>query len=309
MKRSSRIKKRKLEAVVQVHTSDYEPELGYTPHALVQAALPYRNSKALRESPAWVVENGNYALVIQRGYDRANKCNFDYPTGTLPRLLMYWMATTAKVKQTKRLELGGSLNEFLRVLGLNPATGGGKRSDAARLKKQMANLFRANISFEYKGQASEGDFDQWLDMKVTAKGNVLWSTLFPNEPTLFENWIELSDNFYDFIVQKSVPVDMNVLHHIQNSPMALDLYTWVTYRAYAAYKSGKSKKVPWISLQQQLGSSFDRLRDFRRKAQNHLTQIQLLYPDLHMEETDDSLVIKPSKPAIIDTTSQLPWQI
>ena len=286
---------RLLDTIVKVQQADRKIDIGYTPHALVQAALPYRNSKKLEAMEAWSIGNGNFGLTIRPGWDRKAKKNIGYPTGAIPRLLLYWLTTEAKVKQSRRLELGGSLKEFLVKLGLNPNNGSGKRSDRYRLREQMKRLFRANISFDY----TDGEHERWLDMQVAPKGEVIWSEMYPdNESSLFENWIELSEYFYEAIVQKSVPINMDILPGIQDRPMALDLYTWVSYRAWTAWKSNKPQRVPWPSLYEQLGSSYSRTRDFKEQAKANLGIIQKLYPDLKLDEENNCLIIKPSKPAV-----------
>lgn len=294
MESPSRIQDRLLDGIMQAHDRE-DPDIGYTPHALVQAALPYKNPG---DVPVWAVQNGAFSLVIQPGWDLKANQTIGYPYGSIPRLLMYWMTTEAKIKKSRRLELGGSLNEFLKKIGLSKETGGGKRSDAKRLKEQMHRLFLANISFEHTNTINGVDQESWVKMSVTSKGQVLWSSLYPDCPSLFENWIELNETFYEAIVQKAVPVDLEVVRAIKHSPMALDLYTWLNYRSWRAWKTNKVIRVPWGSIKKQLGSRYTRLRDFKSKARQHLKEITLLVPDLDIEEGQDYLLIKPSRPAI-----------
>ncbi|MEM9948760.1 MAG: replication protein RepA [Cyanobacteria bacterium P01_D01_bin.36] len=288
------ITNRLLDTVVKMQQADHKPDIGFTPHALVQAALPYRNSKKLEAMDAWSVQNGNFGLTIRPGWDRKAGAHIGYPTGAIPRLLLYWLTTEAKLKQSRRLELGGSLREFLLKLGMNANNGSGKRSDKRRVREQMQRLFRATISFDYTVNEKE----HWLDMQVAPKGQVMWSEMYPDAPTLFDNWIELSEYFYEAIVQKAVPINMDVLPGIHDRPMALDLYTWISYRAWTAYRSNKAQRVPWPSLYQQLGSSYTRVRAFRDQAKENLLIIQHLYPDLKLDEADNCLIIKPSRPSV-----------
>jgi hypothetical protein len=295
----SPVKNRLVEGAVQVQQAPFDTEKGYAPHAMVQAALPYRETKKLKESQVWEIKNGNFGLVIQPGWDLKNSCSVGYPTGTIPRLLLFWMTTEAKLKKSRRLELGGSLNEFVRRLGLNTNNGGGKRSDKKRLKEQMRRLFRARISFQVFDADGDLGIERWMDMQIAPEGQILWSEMYPDNPSLFENWIELGDRFYEAIMESAVPVDMRILHHIQHSPMALDLYTWLTYKAYSTWKSGKIAHVPWPSLKQQLGSSYNRLRDFRENARQHIQEINQLYPCLNLDEENNCLVIRPSRPSVL----------
>ncbi|HEX2082195.1 MAG TPA: replication protein RepA, partial [Xanthomonadaceae bacterium] len=81
-------------------------------------------------------------------FARTNK-PIGYPYGVILRLLLFWIVSEAVRTKSRRLELGPSLNQFLRAIGLNPATGRGKRGDATRLREQMDRLFQASISFQY----------------------------------------------------------------------------------------------------------------------------------------------------------------
>ncbi|MEM9805791.1 MAG: replication protein RepA [Cyanobacteria bacterium P01_D01_bin.56] len=298
------IQNRRLEQIVQVQLAPLAADIGYAPHALVQAALPYRNSKKLKAMDAWMVDNGKFSLIVQPGFDRATRKRMDYPTGSLPRLLMFWMATEAKKKGKPRLELGGSFREFLEKLNLH-SKNGGRNSSAQRLKEQMRRLFRAHISFEYHDATGNVEHERWLDMQIAPKGQVMWSDMYPDTPTLFENWIELGEYFFEAITEHAVPVDMRVLKAIQNAPMALDLYNWLTYRSYAAWRRNKTQKVPWPSIYQQLGSSYNEVRKFRKYAREHLKLIEQLYPDIRLEEADNCLLIKPARPSVIPQNHRL----
>jgi hypothetical protein len=297
-------KQRLIDTIADIAESPDEADIGYAPHALVQGALPYKETEKLKQQAQWVVENGNFGLVIQPGYDIRKKESIGYPTGAIPRLLMFWMATEAKQKKSSRLELGGTLAEFLRKLGLD-ASRGGKRSDAYRLKEQMKRLFRCNISFEYHDTSGNIEHEQWMDMRIAPKGEVMWSELYPTneEGKSIPSWIELGDYFYEAITEKSVPIDMRVIKGIHDKPMALDLYNWITYRAYAAYQKNKELKVPWGSLHKQLGATYGRQRDFTKRTIPHLRTIQQLYRDLKIDVDKGGLTIHPSKPAVQAKTS------
>ena len=81
--------------------------------------------------------------------DRLTKQSHGLPFGEMPRLLLLWVVTEAVRTKNPRIKLGKSLNEFLRQIGANPETGGGKRGDAKRIKDQAQKLFKCRISFEY----------------------------------------------------------------------------------------------------------------------------------------------------------------
>jgi hypothetical protein len=61
----------------------------------------------------------------------------------------------------------------------------------------------------------------WRDSKKTTQAN------------LRESWTELGEKFYEAVTLLFVPVDLRAL---KRSPLALDLYAWLTYTAFVASK-------------------------------------------------------------------------
>lgn len=86
-----------------------------------------------------------------RRLDEAGKYHPIYPYGTLPRLLLIWISSTAVKTRSPTLILGSSLTEFMRHLGLTPT--GGKTGAITRLRDQMERLLKARLSVEIKDGA------------------------------------------------------------------------------------------------------------------------------------------------------------
>jgi hypothetical protein len=145
----------------------------------------------------------------------------------------------------RTIELGSSLSDFMFQLGLNPATGRGPRGDARRLREQMQRLFRAMISFDRTTMQEARAGNTWLDMQVAPVGEFWWSRRDPSQAALWGSWIELGEKFFEAIVSAPVPLDMRALKALKRSPLALDLYAWLTYEAFRAHKSGKGRFVAW----------------------------------------------------------------
>jgi hypothetical protein len=170
------------------------------------------------------------------------------------------MTTEAIRTKNRRLELGHSLNDFMKAIDLNPDNGssGAQRSDARRLRDQMERLFRATISFEY----DVSGMTAWRDMQVAPEGMLWWDVKNPDQPMLFGSWIELSDKFFQAIIDAPVPIDMRALKALKKSPLALDLYAWATYTAYTANQSGKARSVSWDLLHKQFGGEYKETKEF-----------------------------------------------
>lgn len=265
-------------------------ESAFMARQLVQATLPHKNPGDL---PAWSRKNGDLTLTIRPGWDEKNNQSIGYPYGTIPRLLLFWITTEAIRTKSPRIELGNSLAQFMETLGLQPK-GTGKRSDFKRLREQMIRLSRATISFS---QSSAKGYS-WLDMQVAPKGMIWWSEKQPDQQTLWQNWIQLGDDFFNAITSSPVPVDMRILKALKRSPLALDLYAWATYTAYQTQQTEQSRSVSWELLHEQFGAEYKTLKEFSRKAWKALRKIQAVYPNLSIERVHGGIIVLPSKPSI-----------
>lgn len=74
-------------------------------------------------------------------------------------------------------------------------------------------------------------------MQGAAQGDLWWSVRAPNQGALWGSWIELGEMFYTAITRAPVPVDMRTLRALKRSPLALDLYAWLTFQAFRAHNT------------------------------------------------------------------------
>jgi hypothetical protein len=261
---------------------------------LVQATLPHSDPG---DVPAWSRTNGHLTLTISPAWEfnqEAGKhISSGIPYGTIPRLLLFWVTTEAIRLQSRRIELGNSLSEFMRELDIVPT--GGRWGTITRLREQMNCLFKARISFEY----SDDKRDAWLNMDIAPKGELWWDYKNPENACLFSSWIQLGEDFYSAIVGAPVPVDMRALKALRKSPLALDLYAWATYTAFNVNKSEKERSVSWELLHQQFGSDYNRIDNFQAKAKSAFKKIKVVYQDLNLTFVKGGIKILPSTTAVL----------
>jgi hypothetical protein len=280
-----------LSTAAAIREAPGETELTFMARQLVQCTLPHSNPG---DVPSWKRRNGKYTLSIKPGTDENDK-SFGFPYGVIPRLLLFWITTEALRTKSRRIELGHSLSEFMRGLGLDPSRGG-KRSDVQRLQDQQRRLFKATISFHQKMEEDpKRHGERWLDMQVAPKGEFWWDPHEPGQGTLFESFVILGEDFYDALTSNAVPVDMRVLLAIKRSPLALDLYAWVTWRVF---KISKPMFIPWDGLMQQMGGEYARVNDFIGKAKGAFRKIRAFYPALNLTYGKGGFTLYPCPPAI-----------
>ena len=286
-----------LDAATVIRLEPAAVERAYMARQLVQCTLPHRNPGNVDR---WLRRSGNVALVIQPGWDVEKDCSLGYPYGSIPRLLLFWVITEAVQTKKRRLELGRSLSEFMRELGLTPCSAGaGKRGDAKRLREQMRRLFAARISFHQSVEGKERQGERWLNMDVAPKGELWWDVKQPEQAALWESWIELGEDFFNAVVTAPVPADLRALRALKQSPLALDMYVWATYRAFSVSRKGVPQFVPWRGLMRQMGCDYGDLKDFKRHASKALGKVRAVYPALKIRSKPGGFDLLPCPPAVL----------
>lgn len=289
---------------IQMTPEPIEQDKAFLTRHLVQVTLPHSSPGNV---PIWKRKNGNLTLSIRPGWDHKKDQPVGYPFGSIPRLLLFWITTEVLRTKSRRIELGANLAGFMRDVGLDPSTGGGKRGDGQRLRNQMERLFRATISLEVTNiNDNNATGKRWVDMQVAPEGELWWNFKNPDQATLFGSWIELGEKFYEAIISAPVPLDKRALKALKRSPLALDLYAWATYKTYSLNQhSNKTEQfIPWKSFMNQLGAEYSNPMDFKRKAKKTFKNVQAVYPGLDIEETDGGFIIRHGKTAILQKSSK-----
>jgi hypothetical protein len=287
--------------------------LGFMTRALVSASMPYKDPK----TKFFERQNGDLTLTMlsPKGV----------PYGKYPRLLLSWLITEAVTTRSPVVTLGDTLAEFLRATIGVEATGG-KRGTATRVSEQMERLFKSLISVDRRDQPDArsfsfenitlvrgGTIDQ-EDMRrldsldaIESTGDVAGQHLWraadrTSEQGRWNSQVELTPQFFRECIETPVPLDLRAYRALSPSPMAMDIYSWCTYRM--SYIKRPTRPIPWPILQAQFGSGFpfteQGTRDFKKAFKRNLDIVRLAYPDLRVDETSDrgGLILMPSRPHI-----------
>ena len=273
-------------------------DIGFMNKALVQANLPHSKPK----TDVWIRKNGNLSLVVQAGLNEKGD-SYGLPYGTIPRLGLLYLITKAVRTKSRRIALGNTLNDFIRELGLNPDTGGGKRGDAKRVIEQMNRLFNARFSFTETLTDQKGNTGKRrLNMEVAQKSELWWDIKNNEQTSIFGSWLELGEDFFNAITANPVPLDFRAAVILKQSPLALDIYILLCYEAFKAHKSGKSHFIPWASLFEQMGTTYSDIKNFKKNFKSALRKVRTVAPTIHIDEENGGVRIIPdSLPAISET--------
>lgn len=249
--------------------------LGFMARAMVQATLPH--SKV--EGGEFVRRNGNFTLTLQA------PSAIGLPYGSVPRLLLAWLTTEAVRTNSRDLELGDSMAAFMRELGMTPR--GGSRGDITRFKEQTRRLFNATVTASYEDGNNVAD----MGYRLTEKSVLWWHAKEPEQAGLWHSTVTLSEPFFREVIDRPVPIDIRAIKALKRSPLALDIYTWLTYRM--SYLK-RPTVIPWAGVAMMLGSNYAGLRFFKRAFLIELQKVLLVYPEVRAEALDDGLMIRPS---------------
>lgn len=266
------------ESIASEHDEiDKNGSFGYMARALVQASMPHKMVK----SSSFKRKNGNYSLVIKSDPDTG------IPYGSIPRLIMIWITTEAVRKKTRELVLNHSLSSFMSELGI-PRTG----AYIERFKDQIKRLFSCSISCTY----DDGDTWQIENVNTVKRASLTWSPQKDGSSKTNESVLLLDTDFFNEIINSPVPIDMNVIKKLKGSSLALDIYSWLTYRM--SYLS-RMTKISWESLHNQFGSDYAQDKSgrfaFKKKFSEQMVKVLALYPDAHIQKCEDGLTLLPSK--------------
>lgn len=280
--------------------------LGFMARALVIATMPYKDPK----TDVFKRSNGDFKLRIVAGYEGG------IPYGIYPRLLMSWVSTEAVRTQSPVIELGDSLSKFLHDV-LEVKRSGGARGTSTRVAEQMKRLFGAIVTAQYTGtlqgargfmlrnvtvadavQLNEDEFERSFNNTEdihAPDSTVLWAPQERSQAGKWKSKLRLSKPFFDECIERPVPIDLRAYKALRGSPLAMDLYTWMTYRM--SYTSRATRPIPWEALMGQFGSGYTTGRavlDFKRAFLKALKAVQVVYPAGKVQVKENGLILLPS---------------
>ena len=206
---------------------------------------------------------------------------------------MAWLSTEAVRTQSREISLGDSLSEFMRTLGIYSSDG----KAYTQLRDQMDRLFHSSVELTYEHQQVR----RFAASHIVDRGEFWWDPKRPDDRSLWDSKIELGEKFFNEIINRPVPLDMNTLAALKRSALGLDFYMWAVYRTFSLTRP---LRLSWPALYRQFGADPSRandklvVNDFRKDCVRELKKIKLAWPELNYSLGKGVLVLGPSKPAI-----------
>ncbi|WP_162660433.1 replication protein RepA [Tuwongella immobilis] len=254
-----------------------------------QCGIPYRNpGDNVRE---WDRRQGLASLRIEAGSALDPRTGefvkMGLPYGEKPRLVLIHLATEAVRTGSPVVEVEDSMTAFARALRME--TNG---QQLRTLKDQLARLAAATVRM---GVVEDGRAVQVNAQFVSAFD--LWFPRQEDQRVLWPSTVRLSDEYYRSLGKHAVPLDRRAVSALGSSSMALDVYVWLAQRLHRIAPN-RPQFIDWVSLYEQFGQGFGRVRDFRRRFLQTLREVILVYPKARIDADGRGLTLFHSSPPV-----------
>ncbi len=256
--------------------------LAFMPRLFVLTTLPHRRPKGNR------FERVNGWQTLRMVAPR----RIGLPYGVYPRLLLMFITTEAVRRKSREIHLGTTPNDLARKLGLSVISG--PRGTERRLEAQVRKLTSTTWSWQPLQPTSRLAPTRRTTPTVAHSLHTLAVSLGFSNASWCSSLL-LHEDFFSEISRSAVPIDLRAIHQLKGSPLALDLYAWLTHRM--SYLR-RPTLVPWKGLQTQLGADYGRPRDFRRTLLARLEDVLGAYPELRIRGESEGLRLYPSPPHV-----------
>jgi Plasmid encoded RepA protein len=276
---------RKVVDTAAAYMSDEDNGIGFMYSGWAQAALPHRR---LKDDQTWQINSDMVKLLLEPGR-RANDIGeptwVGVPYGSRARLILLYLQTEALRTNSREIELGKSLRDWLCRLGI--PIGGKSLKDA---RDQAERISRCRLSFHIQSGGRSGLVNQ----------NILDTAMFVDCPdagqgTLFLETARLSETFYEQLKKHPVPLEEAAIRAINNNSMALDLYCWLAYRLHVL---SSPRPVSWKALMSQFGTAYKELFHFKPRFLENLHLALAVYRDANVGIEERGLILRPSRPPV-----------
>ena len=269
-----------------LYMSDEDGSLGFAFSGWAQCALPHRR---LAPDARWEIAGERVRLVVEPGLHPSSHGgpmeHIGVPYGSIARLILLFLQTEALRTNSREVELGGSLRQWLSKIG---ASIGG--SNARAVRDQAERISRCRLTFHIQGSGKVGLVNQsivdralFIEDSNTRQGKLSLETA------------KLSEGFFEQLKKHPVPLEEAAIRAISNNPAALDAYLWLAYRLHVLTSD---KLITWKALKSQFGGGYKELFHFKPRFTQALALATAVYPAAKIDVIEQGVILKPSRPPV-----------
>jgi hypothetical protein len=286
------IEKRILDAAVEIR-QDVALEVVYQHGIFCQVALP----RSKPEGRVFERSFKNASLLVEAGklWDGRKWVEWPIPYGPKPRLALIHINSEAVRAGSPSIEIGRSVADFLRKLGLPDQDG----RTYNLFKRQMMALAAARLTmgFTVHNQAITIDAKPIKEFRA-------WLANDEKQQPLWPGYLQLTQEYFQSLQDHAVPLDPRALSALSHSALALDIYSWLGRRLYTL---PKPVKVAFPLLKEQFGQEYTGKKaddHFKEKFLKMMKQVLAVYPEANVVQVTGGLILNPSKPPVRKTLTQ-----
>lgn len=263
--------------------------LRFSMSAFVSTGFPFQKIKGPQHFER---VNGNLTVTLSAPN------NIGLPYGTHARLIILYICTEIVKSNGGTINLGKSLKDFV-VNGLGRNWTTGKNGSAKIWREQLISVISLTITItETVGSARRSGLK--LDKSSIIKKMDLWWDKESSEIT--DSTLEVDQDFADLLLNHAVPLHRDAYMNLceTNSPLAMDVYSFLTYRAYTLEESGLSQaRMAWIELMKQTGTGLVKMSRFIEDFEIAIERVKRVWPGLNCSCADkDYFVLYRSTPHV-----------
>ena len=281
---------RALVEAASLYMSDEDGAFNFVYSGWTQCALPHRR---LPDDAPWEISADHIRLVVEPGRRPSRNDGplewVGVPFGSHARLILLYLQTEALKTGSREIELGRSLRDWLRRIGVSV---GGRTGTL--VKEQAERISRCRLTFHLQGKTS-GLINQSIVDRA-----LFIEDVDDRQGRLTLETAKLSEGFFEQLRRHPVPLEEAAIRAINNNPAALDTYLWLAYRLHIL--TGP-KLITWKALKGQFGAGFKELHHFKHKWRDSLNLALAVYPAARVEVADAGVILKPSRPPVAPRTA------
>lgn len=248
--------------------------LGYLPWELVHFSLPYRTPA----ETSWVRHNGDRWITFTAGpIQRADgTTEHVLPSGKYARAALLFLCTQAKLHNSPVVSIKTTYRSYLKDLGISWNTGSAR--EAAR---QLQALAACTITISTQAD----DHRLVTDRRFAFSSSSRIAFDHDNQGALDEKQeseIVLNDDLFASVLEHGNPINRvawQLLAASSKSPLALDIYCWLSVRLFTMTKP--VQRIRWVDLFEQFGSEGN-IYKFKQNFRRALDQVLAVYPEANV---------------------------
>ena len=242
---------------------------------LCQTFLTYRDpGKELR---IWKQKQGNVSLAIQASESYNPEIeDFEFiglPFGAKARLILAHINSEAIRAQSRIVDVEDSMSAFIKRIGLNV-----DGRTVNEVKNQLRRLTTSTLSLGY----TDGERGLQVDLKIV-KAFDIWFPKDERQRVLWNSTVQLTEDYYNSLVNHAIPLDERALAALSHNSMALDIYAWLAQRLHRINPQ-QPQFVSWKDLKNQFGSGYAEMYKFKQIFRKYLKLARLQYLQARIDE-------------------------